>query len=154
MKKICLIVVSFCFLLSASAQQKPAANAELALKKEYQDVSHAAWYNFEKSNKYFAIQPLDVSSAKIHAFTSDGLTLYVGNIVSFTSISQTAQVFLKERFIGDNSAEAKYILDKTFTTTLDNQSVEVAMLKFKDADKYLILYFDASGVLIKREILE
>lgn len=154
MKKICLIFVSLCFLLSVSAQQKTAPNAELALKRIYQDVSHTSWYNFEKSNKYIAVQPLDVSSSKIHAYTSEGVSIFVGDIVSFTSISSPAQVFLKERFIGENAAEAMYILDKTFTTNLDNQSLEVAFLKFKDASKYLILYFDASGVLIKREILE
>ncbi len=155
MKKINLIIWSFCAVLSISAQNSTPVKVEAAFAKEYKATQGTTWMNFNKSGKYFALQQESASAMKIISYNNEGTKLFTGDVVSFSSVSDNMSAFLKERFVEPSQpSESNYNLERTFKTQLDNQPVEAAILNFKGESKYLILYFDASGTLIKREILE
>lgn len=157
MKRISILILILVASFALNAQNDVPRKVENSFKKEHKNVENSKWFAFENNQKYivFFTDNSNKTIELIKSFNNEGNVLLEGEVIPFSKASEKAQVFLKERFVGDdNQVNAKYTLEKTFQTTLANQPVDAAMLKFNNASKYLVLYFDSSGNLIKREILE
>ncbi len=155
MIRISILICIFSAFLTLNAQNDVPRKVENTFKKEQKNVANPTWMAFGNVQKYIVFFVDNASGELVKVYNNEGDILIEGRVIPFAKMSEKAQSFLKERFIGEEGqVDANYALEKTFQTTLENQPVDAALMKFKSVQKYLVLYFDASGSLIKREILE
>ncbi len=145
MKKIIFFSLLALTILSAKAQN---VSVPAPVQQTYNSM-YASTPSWQMANGNYIGSFTDNGKNKSATFLADGSWVKTEEIVPFASLSNIVQQEVNQRFLNGGTA---HVLEESRLVTMPDGNYEAVKMAISNTPTHIVIYFNAQGVMAKREL--